>query len=387
MPKNNQVNLTQRMIDTLKPPAQGEKLIMDTKVQGFGVRVRYTGKATYIIRYVALDGKHKKMTLRDTRKWKLEDARDIAIMRLGEVAGGDDPVAKREAWRKNPVVSGLGDETIEHLKSLNKSKSYIDDFKRHLDLRINPAVGDMKVREVTSRDLERIVQSLKDTPRTGNLVRSTLSRMFKLARRWSYRFDDPTFGLDKFEEHARERHYTLEELDAVLGVLKTFDKNATVKPSANAVRLCLFTGARSKEVFGATWDMFDLEAGVWTKPSQHTKQRKMHTAKLSSEALGVLQGMRKEAEDEAVYLFPSHGKTGHLTTIKRFWSTVRDTAGLKDAHLYDLRKTFATLLLSRGVDIKTVMKLTGHTQPATLLRHYAQVVQGAEEKALEGMFS
>ena len=385
MPKMNQINLTQRMIDTLKPPSQGEKLVMDTKVQGFGVRVRYTGKATYIIRYTAPDGKHKKMTLRDVRDWKLDDARDIAVMRLGEVAGGDDPVAEREAWKKNPVMSELGDETIEHLRSLKKGDKYISDFQRHLDRRINPAIGDMKVRDVSARDVEKIVRGLSDTPRTGNLVRSALSRMFKLARRWNYRLDDPTFGLEKYEEHARERYYTFKELEAVHRALATYDGGIR-QGSANAVRLCLFTGARPKEVLGATWDMFDLKTGVWIKPSHHTKQKKVHKAKLASEALEVLHQMHKDAEDEAVYLFPSDGKTGHLTTIKRFWWAVRDAAGLKDAHLYDLRKTFATLLMSRGVDIKTVMKLTGHTQPTTLLKHYAQVVQGAEEKALDGMF-
>ena len=34
----------------------------------------------------------------------------------------------------------------------------------------------------------------------------------------------------------------------------------------------MLTGARRSEVLTARWDMFDLDAGVWMKPSAHTKQ-------------------------------------------------------------------------------------------------------------------
>src|SRR5450631_3237681 len=43
---------------------------------------------------------------------------------------------------------------------------------------------------------------------------------------------------------------------------------------ADAMRLLLFTGARKSVVLGARWDQFDLDAGVWIKPSSHTKQKK-----------------------------------------------------------------------------------------------------------------
>lgn len=36
--------------------------------------------------------------------------------------------------------------------------------------------------------------------------------------------------------------------------------------------------------------------------------------------------------------------------------------------------------------LKTTMKLTGHTQVQTLMKHYANVVDGAEEEALKGLF-
>lgn len=396
MPALNRTKLTQRFVDTVKPPAEGEQWFMDTEVRGFGLRVRSNGKKTYGIRWAS----SRKMTLGDATTIKLEDAREMAILRLGEVIEGEDPVANREAWKKNPTVEDLGAEVVEFLKTQGRSEAYVKESERLLNAYVVPAIGTHRVREVTVKELEKIIHGLKAKPRTGNLVRSLLSRMFKLARKWTYRLDDPTMGIEPFEEHARERHYSLDELAKIRGVLEERMGIARFRQSAGACLLLLFTGARPREAFGATWVMFDLEAGTWTKPSQHTKQKKVHAHKLAQEALEVLKALRAAAEVEAAklsqeagkpvevspFVFPSDSKAGHLTTIKKFWAEVCKKAEVTDARLYDLRKTFATLLLSRGVDIKTVMKLTGHTQATTLLKHYAMVVGGAEEKALEGLF-
>ena len=396
MPALSRVRLTQRFVDTVKPPEAGEQWHMDTEVRGFGLRVRDTGKKTFAIRWAS----SRKLTIADATTVKLEDARELAIIRLSEVIEGEDPVANREAWKKNPTVEHLGSEVVEFLKTLGRSESYIKECERLLSAYIVPDIGGQMVREITVRDLERVIHNLKAKPRTGNLVRSLLSRMFKLARKWNYRADDPSFGLEAYDESPRERYYTPDELGKVRAVLEVRRRDARYKQSAAAALLLLFTGARPKEAFGATWEMFDLEAGVWTKPSQHTKQKKVHSHKLAEEALEVLRSHHKDAEAALApkvlgkrgdlkvtgFLFPSDAKCGHLTTIKRFWQETRRQAGVSDAHLYDLRKTFATMLLARGVDIKTVMKLTGHTQASTLLRYYAMVVSGSEEKALDGLF-
>ena len=48
-------------------------------------------------------------------------------------------------------------------------------------------------------------------------------------------------------------------------------------------------------------------------------------------------------------------------------------AGVRaDTRPYDLRKAFATRLVSAGADIKTAMSLTWHTQVAVLLKYYGQ---------------
>ena len=391
----SRVRLTQRLVSRLRlqhPVNSQEVWHMDTDVAGFGVRLRASGGSVYAVRYRDHLGKERKFTIGSTKAMRLDAARKLAIKHLAEVHSGQDPVDARRRARAHRAVTvrELGQETVEHLRSQDRTPEYITDCETFLRKYIIPAIGDHELQAVTPRQVERLVRSLKDTPRTGNRVRALLSRMFKLATRWRYRPDDPTVGIEKFPERARERHFSPEELRRLLDALDT----SRAQQSANAVRLLLFTGSRPKELLSATWDQFDLDAGLWTKPAMTVKTRSTHQVELSQEALGVLRGMREEQQRRAPgaghnspFLFQSDSARGHLTTIRTFWKLVTRRAGLENARIYDLRKTFATLLLARGVDLRTVMALTGHTQAQTLLKHYAHAVPGKQREALQGLFT
>ena len=185
--------------------------------------------------------------------------------------------------------------------------------------------------------------------------------------------------------------------------------------SANAIKLLMLTGARRGEVLGARWDMFDLENGVWTKPSSHTKQRKLHRVPLSGPALGLLQDMKAAAQAEAQvdgrppspYVFP--GPTGKpLTDIKRTWRAVCRKAGLgatvplldkkgkpvldrrgnprtefqPNVRIHDIRHSFASILVSAGASLPLIGQMLGHTQVQTTQR-YAHLFDDPLRQAAE----
>ena len=135
------------------------------------------------------------------------------------------------------------------------------------------------------------------------------------------------------------------------------------------------------EVLAATWSQFDLHIGVWTKPSSHTKTKKVHRVPLSGPAIQLL-GAMKEAAGRSLYLFPSPRGDGHLGDIKKSWASVCQAAGITDAHVHDLRHSFAATLASGGQSLPVIGALLGHTQAQTTQR-YSHLVDEALRDATE----
>jgi len=81
---------------------------------------------------------------------------------------------------------------------------------------------------------------------------------------------------------------------------------------------------------------------------------------LGEEALTILRAMEAVRDPGSLWLFPSReSKAGHLTTLKTFGRLVTRRTGLDGVKIHDLRRTFASNFLTNGVDVRTVMRLTG----------------------------
>jgi integrase len=78
-----------------------------------------------------------------------------------------------------------------------------------------------------------------------------------------------------------------------------------------------------------------------------------------------------------------------LMTLRRYWERSRESSGLSDVTLHDLRRTHATYAVANGVDLRTLADRLGHGSLAMLQRHYAAVVGTAAMEAttrIQGAF-
>ena len=238
-----------------------------------------------------------------------------------------------------------------------------------------------------------------------------LFRSFNLSIRWKWRDDNPASGVSRNEEEKRNRFLNKVEIAALARALNEHSEPM----SANAIKLLMLTGARRGEVLGATWEMFDLENGVWTKPSAHTKQRKLHRVPLSGPAIQLLWGLKDSGrlkaeaagEQPSAFVFP--GATGKpLTDVKRTWVSVCRKAGLgaevplndtkgkpildrkgnpktefqPNVRIHDIRHSFASILVSAGASLPLIGQMLGHTQVQTTQR-YAHLFDDPLRKAAE----
>jgi integrase len=261
---------------------------------------------------------------------------------------------------------------------------------------IVPKLGKLRLKSIGKKDIESLHAGLKATPYRANRVLALLSKMFTLATQWGLRADNPARGVPRFHEDRRERWLSEEEVRRFSDALDNYaDQNA-----ANALRLLLLTGAREGEVLKAEWAQFDLKRGIWTKPSHHTKQKKIEHVPLSGAAIALLNGMKlngmKPKDSEP--LFPGPNGNSRVT-LRRPWVQACKAAGLAEAfefkgkkrvlkgyrptvRIHDLRHTYASHLVSAGTSLHIVGRLLGHTQPQTTAR-YAHVADEALRSATE----
>lgn len=385
--------ITDALAKSLPLPATGNRIHYDSEIAGFGIRVTAGGTKAFVLNYRA-KGRERRYTIgtfskpskdskdgkasKDSKVWSVEAARKRAIELRRLVDAEKDPMAEKHAERGAPTVGILIDQfTDGHIA--RKRPSTRRQYTGILENLVRPKLGKTKVADVTHADIEKLHHKVSDrAPYVANRMAAVLSKMFAFAikRRWCA--DNPVKGLERNDEERRERFLS----SAEIGSLSTALAELNDQRSANAIRLLLLTGARSGEVLAADWSQFDLEAGVWVKPSSHTKQKKSHRVPLSAPALQLLVEMRAKAADPAHYLFPGDKKGTCLTTIKKSWATATRAAGLTDIRVHDLRHTYASILASGGSSLPIIGRLLGHTQAQTTAR-YAHLLDDPLRAATE----
>jgi len=367
---------TKRLIEAIKPDENKEILVWDSELRGFGVRVFPTGRKTYFVQY--------RNKFKRTRRKKIgahgaittEQAREIAMAILGDVAKGEDPSQDLKKLKVTPTVADLAKEYLEvYAKPNKKAKSYKEDNKMFKAI-ILKRWHDKKIDEITTHDVQYLHHELQNTPYMANRVRALLNKMFNLAIQWKWMKDNPVNGVQKYQEQKRNRWLSEEELGRLWNVLDTYYNQSV----ANAIRLLILTGSRRNEVLSATWNQFDLNEGIWTKPAHTTKQNQMAHLPLSSQVIELLQFMQETVE--GIFLFPGKIKGRPLQDIKKAWKTITNRADLPDVRLHDLRHTHASHLVSSGLSLSIVGKLLGHTQASTTQR-YAHLADEPLRQAAE----
>jgi integrase len=177
------------------------------------------------------------------------------------------------------------------------------------------------------------------------------------------RLDNPAQGLERNREEKRARYLSATELPRLLAAIHKHEQ----RQGARAILLLLLTGARRAEVLTATWNQFDLDHGVWTKPAASTKQKALHHVPLSNPAIELLKQIQQESV-LSEFLFPARDG-GHRIDIKKDWAQVCRAAGITGLRLHDLRHSYASMLVSAGLSLPIVGALLGHSQASTTQRY------------------
>lgn len=398
MPRTKAAPNTAKLTDALcrdAPPCPAEstsatKTTWDTEIKGFGLRVTKAGTKAFVLNY-RYKNQLRQLTIGSFPEWTVKAARKHASDLKTQIDKGADPQNERRTAREAPDMAYLADwYKANHMQRKAPSSQRNDEL--NLRLHILPSLGRKKLVDVQHRDIAKLHAELSKTHKAvGNRVVALLSKMFALAIKQGWATTNPAKGVEKTQETKRDRYLTVDE---IARLMESLHKRGT-SPSANAVRLLLLTGARRGEVLGATWDQFNLDEGIWTKPAATTKQRKLHRVPLNGTALELLRAIHSQREARLAsaravgrilltneYVFPGRDGTKCLTEIKKLWAKVCEEANIENVHLHDLRHTHASILASEGMSLPVIGQLLGHTQASTTQR-YAHLFDETLREATE----
>ncbi len=356
------LRLTDKVARDTPAPEKGYRITYDSDLPGFGLRVTAAGAKSFILNY-RHRGTERRLTIGSfPSSWSAAQARQRAGELRRKIDQGGDPLAERVAQRTAPTIATLAEDYLaKHIaqRRSNTQREARSILRQH----ILPKLGKLHVADVTREDIERFHRAISKTPSRANRALAILSTMFNLSIHWKMRGDNPCRGIQKNPEHGRERYLTPDELARLMAALAEHPNQT----GANAVRLLLLTGSRKSEVLGATWNEFDLTAGVWTKPAATTKQNKTHRVPLSVPARQLLAAMHDKAHGPA--LFPGRGASGTQGDLRKTWRGVCKVAGITGVRLHDLRHSYASFLVGAGLSLPIIGALLGHSSPATTQRY------------------
>ncbi|MGZ2411751.1 integrase [Sphingomonas sp. F9_3S_D5_B_2] len=372
------MKLTKRCIEGLEPKPK-DYFVWDDELQRFGVRVQPSGKKTFVVQY-RVEKRSRRMSLGTFGVLTLDVARGKALRALAMVEAGDDPLDVRVKRQKAITVAELVTRFMAVHIDLNPNlkESTGREYRHALKRYILPALGRLKVTDVTRADVTALHLSMHDRPYQANRTLEVVSKMFNLAEDWGLRPEgtNPRKRVKKYPEKKRERFLSRAELQRVGQVLAEMEAERVEMPSAiAAVRLLMLTGCRLNEVLRLKWKHVLVRDGELRLPDSKTGKK---SVQLGDAALAVLRGIPPVPGNQ--WVITGRGDGAHLTDLQPFWQRVRARAGLNGVRIHDLRHTYASVAAGAGMSLSMIGRLLGHTQVQTTAR-YAHLAQGTVKDA------
>jgi integrase len=380
--KPEKVNFTKAVLDAATcPPGRDRVYLYDAKTPGLAFLITDKGSRTFYL-YRRIDNRPERLKLGKYPGLTIEQARTNAAIENGKIAQGRNPQQERRTARGDNTLSELFSRYLEnHAKPHKKSWAQDEDqFDRYLE-----GWKARKLASIKQDDVQRLHTSIgtKHGPYSANRVLALLSVMFAKA---APTLNNPARGIQRFKEQKRERFLQPDEVPAFFAALKS-EPNDMLR---DFFTLSVLVGARRSNMQSMRWDDVNLTRAVWTVRADEAKGGEQMTIILPAPALDILKARKASAKNGSVYVFPSHGKTGHLSEPKAAWKSLLKRAEIKELRLHDLRRTLGSWQAAAGASLSIIGKSLGHKDQATTAiyaRLHIDPVRDSVEKATAALMA
>jgi len=271
--------------------------------------------------------------------------------------------------RGRKVVLGFREASQKYLEKLEvEGGKDINKKRQRLKQHLSPFFDNKPLSKLSSFDIERYKKSrlgFGAAKATINRELAVLSHLMSKAVEWEWVAHRPAI-IRRFDEDNRRTSYLTAEQVQSLVSAAAVDSS----PIYLFVVIALDTSMRRSEILSIRLENVDVERRLIFVPTAKAGAREQPITK--NLAL-ILRAHLDYTEPDQEWLFPSpRSASGHTVNIEKSWRRVVLAAGL-DPNLivrHTLRHTAITHLVQAGVDLPTVMRISGH-KTLLMVQRYA----------------
>ena len=279
---------------------------------------------------------------------------------------------------------------------LRKTEKEYRRTKHALDLMMN-YFGSAQLAQISPKLIEyyvswrkqRLTKGKPISNRTVNIDMIYLSQCFKQAIEWSFIDITPCRKVKKLKENKnRVRYFSDDEIQQLLGLANPYIKRFLI--------VGLSTGMRLREMLNlklCNIDMTNQVIHIVNDDSFRTKNGKNRDIPISKYLCSYLKEyvstwvhpqsfeLSTRTYAQSVYLFCNE-KGEPIKSFKTSFYSLMRRAGISDATIHTLRHTFASHLVMKGVGIRTVQELLGHSS-ISVTEMYSHLSVGFKKQEID----
>ena len=274
-----------------------------------------------------IDGRRREMGLGSCVDLSLADARAKAIVLKQEIRSGIDPIEEKKGAKaaevKIPTFGEFSDELIASIQEGFRNAKHRYQWEQTLGLSYCGDIRNKRIDEIDTKDVLSVLTPIWTTKQeTASRLRGRIEKVLDAAKSKGMRSEDNPARWRGHLENLLPRRQKLQrghQPAMAYPLVPAFVKRLGTRDAiaAYALEFLILTAARAGEVYGATWQEFDLTDRTWTIPAKRMKAGREHRVPLTSrtiEILGVVDQLRStKTPDE--YVFPGGRKGRPLSNM------------------------------------------------------------------------